>query len=360
MTLVASGFAEDFLYAEPYSAGLVDGYSQYYDTGTDRLKLGGVENPIEFNGFKINVKNRQDAIKITSIDGLSDADVRDSRDVNPGYDGETAFSAYYGGRTIVLNGFIRAGTLNKLRDMQEGLKSIFAPLDEKPLILKGVTPSRDLQINCRKTQPINMAETQNGFKFEREFQVTLRASDFRFVGRELQLETFSAANTYVESSYIGSIANLGNYSADTIIRIDAPAGGLHSDTNGGHGIYIENRISQSAEVNSNSFNATTNAVITGESLFSTISNFNNDFLKIKAKNSSTTEVLAEEEYFLADTKNRTLYRFDAISESLEIAYSQLETNSEWMKLNPGINPIYAQTFTNSSPLITVYYRHTFI
>ena len=169
-----------FIGTGPYSAGLVDGYGDHFDNPDNRLRIGGIENEIQFNGYRINVKGKQDSIKITSIDGLADADVRDTREVNPGYDGETAFESYYGGRTITLSGYIKTGSLNKLRDMQEGLKNIFAPLDESVLVLKGISPEYDVQILCRKTQPITMAETQQGFEFKRDFQVTLRASDFRF------------------------------------------------------------------------------------------------------------------------------------------------------------------------------------
>lgn len=166
--------------SEDYVAGLLGGYTNVFDEGADRAKVGGIENPIEYNGSLINQKGTQDAVVITAIDGLGDADIRDSREVNPGDDGETAFNAFYGGRTIVLNGFIRAGTVSKLRDMQEGLKSIFAVLDEAPLVLKGTSVDKDLQIMCRKSQPITMSETQQGFQFKRDFQITLRASDFRF------------------------------------------------------------------------------------------------------------------------------------------------------------------------------------
>lgn len=177
--------------SEDYVAGLLGGYTDQFAVGTDRTKLGGIENPIEYNGKRINTKGTQDAVLITAIEGLADADIRDSRENNPGYDGETAFNSYYGGRTIVLNGILRSGSLSKLRDMQEGLKSVFATLDEAPLVLKGTSIDRDLQIMCRKSQPITMAETQQGFNFTREFQVTLRASDFRFTSntnKEVQWE----------------------------------------------------------------------------------------------------------------------------------------------------------------------------
>jgi hypothetical protein len=203
MTVPSGAGGFQFANTSPYAAGLVDGYGDLFDLGSDRAKVGGIENVIEYNGFKINVPGRQDRILVTSIDGLADADVRDTREPNPGYDGETAFESYYGGRTIVISGIIKAGTLSKLRDMQEGLKSIFAPLDEAALILKGLTPDYDIQIFCRKSQPITMGETQKNFLFERDFQVTLRASDFRFTTKTIQEEYWDwwGADNEEDNSY---------------------------------------------------------------------------------------------------------------------------------------------------------------
>jgi hypothetical protein len=188
MIIPSGAGSSQFLNTGEYTAGLVQGYWDLFDSGKDRIKLGGIENIIEYNGFQINVPGRQDKIFVNSIEGLADADVRDTREANPGYDGETAFESHYGGRTIVISGVIKAGTLSKLRDMQEGLKSIFAPLNEAALILKGISPDYDVQIFCRKSQPITMGETQKNFLFERDFQVTLRASDFRFTAKMIQEE----------------------------------------------------------------------------------------------------------------------------------------------------------------------------
>jgi len=203
MTVPSGAGGFQFANTSPFAAGLIDGYGDVFDVGSDRPKVGGIENVIEYNGFKINVPGRQDKVIVTSIDGLADADVRDTREPNPGYDGETAFESYYGGRTIVISGIIKAGTLSKLRDMQEGLKSIFAPLDEAALIFKGLTPDYDIQIFCRKSQPITMGETQKNFLFERDFQVTLRASDFRFNTKSIQQENWDwwGADNEEDNSY---------------------------------------------------------------------------------------------------------------------------------------------------------------
>lgn len=213
MTVPSGAGGFEFAITGDYVAGLIDGYNDLFDEGTERVKVGGIENVIEYNGFKINVPGREDRVFITSIDGLADADVRDTREPNPGYDGETAFESYYGGRTIVISGIIKAGTLNKLRDMQEGLKTIFAPLDEAALIFRGLTQDYDIQIFCRKSQPITMGETQKNFLFERDFQVTLRASDFRFTASSIQesyWDFWSADET-----------NINSYSA--LVLADSPA-----------------------------------------------------------------------------------------------------------------------------------------
>lgn len=76
----ASGVSGNLLTGEQYTAGLLDGYGDQYDVGLDRIKVGGVENEIKFNGNTINKSYYNDAVIVTSIDGLADPDVRDSRD----------------------------------------------------------------------------------------------------------------------------------------------------------------------------------------------------------------------------------------------------------------------------------------
>jgi hypothetical protein len=144
---------------------------------------GGVDSVIAYGSTLLNVRDWVDTILITNIDGLGDADIRDARDVNPGQHGETAFAAYYGGRTIVITGKIRAHTLDKLRDMQTGLRATFSDLSgEQALIFKTGDITTDIIINCKKSQSLVMAEAQQTQgRFERDFQVTLRASNPRFL-----------------------------------------------------------------------------------------------------------------------------------------------------------------------------------
>lgn len=88
----------------------------------------GVESVFEFNGLVLNDRRRLDRFRVFTISGLDDADVRDTREVNSDGEGETPFSAQYGGRTISLTGEIQSGNLFYLRYMQEQLKAAFDDL----------------------------------------------------------------------------------------------------------------------------------------------------------------------------------------------------------------------------------------
>lgn len=90
----------------------------------------GVENVIDLNGLKLNDRTASDRYMITGIDGVNDADIRDARAENPQDHGETAFHAFYGGRTITLEGYIKAGSISKLRQMEEDLRSAVGSIDE--------------------------------------------------------------------------------------------------------------------------------------------------------------------------------------------------------------------------------------
>lgn len=93
----------------------------------------GVEARILHNGLLLNDTRVPDYYRITEITGLDDVDVRDVREDNPDRDGETAYSAFGGGRTVTLRGYIKAGNFAKLRQMEGALIGAFNSLEETPL-----------------------------------------------------------------------------------------------------------------------------------------------------------------------------------------------------------------------------------
>lgn len=374
----ASGVSGNLLSGEQYYAGLLDGYGDQYDIGIDRIKVGGVENEIKFNGNTINKSYYNDAVIVTSIDGLADPDIRDSRAENPGYDGETAFKALYGGRTIVLSGFIRSGTLSKLRDMQDGLKATFAPLEEKQLTFKSTSFDKSISIYCRKSQPITMGEVQEGFQFKRDFQITLRASNFEFVSSKLysvfwqnSTDPSDASQTptaFYGEKNIGDIVNLGNYLADTLIKVEGP---IIAHTAGLEALRITNNFIGQTSIGS-AANVSGAAETSNQQLQTGLDISKNNVFILKAKASSAT-VLAAGQYLLIDSKNKSIKKYDSSSDALinnssngkPYFYDLLDVSSEWIKLAPGNNPMIVEATgptapATSNPKITIFYRHTFI
>jgi len=189
----------------------------------------GIETPLEYNGLLFNVRTYVDRIPVYKIDGIGDADIRDSRDVNPTSDGETPGASLYGGRPMVLTGRVESMTLYKLREMQQALKEAFADLStERPLIWRigrnfPGGPLRDAQIYCKKVAPISWSEEQNDYRFFRDFMITLRASNPRFVSYlpELFQHIFTTSGP-VPGAIIASLENRGNYFAQPIITLAGP------------------------------------------------------------------------------------------------------------------------------------------
>lgn len=200
----------------PASQGLLAGSSVAAIIGTKTSGPRGIESIIEYRGQYLNMRNWIDTILVLVINGIDDADVRDNRDPNPGYHGETPFPSFYGGRTLVLQGKVVAKTIWKLRDLQQGLRQIFSDLSQEyPLIFRTNDVNTDLQINCKKSSPIQMVDEQKTSSgFERQFQVTLRASNPRFVSYQQHY----GSNGLNQLSLINS----GNFDAQPRIQLIGP------------------------------------------------------------------------------------------------------------------------------------------
>lgn len=179
--------------------GLTSGSVLRIVRGSGKSAPSGVDAIIAYNGLVANNRKWIDSIIITEIDGFSDPDIRDDRDVNPQEHGETAFESWYGGRTITLKGFIRAFTLDKLRDIEQGIKTAFLTLEEKALVIQGKTLESSVQIFCKKNAPMAWTEVQQSDdRFKRDFMITLRASNPRFVSIEeaLSREEFGVIDDF--------------------------------------------------------------------------------------------------------------------------------------------------------------------
>jgi hypothetical protein len=182
--------------------------------GTGTSVPGGIECQFSYNELILNDTTVIDKYRVTTISGLDDPDVRDSREDNPAYEGETVYATLHGGRTIVLEGRVEAFSLHKLRDMQQALRTAFADLsEEKKLYFLTGNGATDHYIMCKKNQKLQWGEEQTKDNFFRTFQITLRASNPRFLRnrRKNALMAFDDGGI--------TLINEGNFKAQPIIRL---------------------------------------------------------------------------------------------------------------------------------------------
>lgn len=292
----------------PPVVGKGSGDPRFYLPGSGSslpMELRGI---LEYNGIYLHNRNVIDRYFLKAIEGLDDADVRDSREINPSDDGETPFNSYYGGRTIVMRGEIQVGNLDKMADMREALKVAFLDIrNEYPLIIRTGDINRDAQIFCKKIGKIEMPQEWTG-KFTLPFQVTLRASRPELTG---YLEQSVSANVGPGPNYGPAVVftpnNNGIYDARPIVRFDGPM------TSG-----------------------TLLNVATGKSF--TITN------------------IPSGSYFVFDTKKKTVKDQNGINQ-----YNLLSDNSDyvWMKAGPNDFQFTGSGLTSASA-VTVTWRHTWI
>lgn len=272
----------------------------------------GVEAVFEYNGLYLNVLTNVDRYKIKSIDGLDDPDLRDQREDNPGDDGETAYPSFYSGRPMSLQGTIQAYTLQKMRDMIMALEQAFNNIRvEKPLYIHGPTLAQTVYIDCRKNARLTIQETQQDYRFFRDFLIPLRASNFRILSLERPSQSVAGLNA--GAAVVMTVTNLGSYPAQTLVQL---TGGM-----------------------------------TGPR----ITNLTNDSM---IKFEPTLVMGAADTRIISSIQNDKYVR-DAAGVN---KYNDITIDSGWLTLEPGDNQIefYASAISGSAPqrTLTFTWRHT--
>jgi len=222
----------------PFAAGLGTGSSEDRIISGPSQGIHGIEAIIEYNGLYLNIRDWIDTFIITSIMGIDDVEVRDTREPNPGQHGETPGDSWYGGRTIVLQGFIETRTLWKLRDMQQALRMAFSDISqERPLILRTTDPKYDVQVMCKKKSKIEMPEQQDTLNyFKRDFNITLGASNPRFISVE---EVYNVATIGTFNDVVFNLANIGTTKALPLIEVKGPVTGSIEIINEANNNYVK-------------------------------------------------------------------------------------------------------------------------
>lgn len=307
----------------------------------------GLEAVFEYRGLRLNDKNQLipdgsgdylgDIFRISEISGLNDIEMRDSRDVNPGTHGETAFQALYSGRTITLTGRIESGSLNRLRLMQTELRQVFGDLEEDWLYIRNYRdPTTDVQIKCRKIGPIAMNEVQQNLNYYRDFQLSLRASYpfFQSVLFKTTSQGFDVVLGYTGRIYPRVYPFVYATSLDstgTPVVDDAPTPLLVT--------------------NSGDFPASPTIRITGGVTDPQISNTSNSqVLKL-------TTTVQPGEFIDIDTLNRTV-----VDNTGANRFAAVTADSDWIQIDPGNNQltIQAGAFFGGSPIATITFRDTYL
>ena len=192
--------------------------------GSKTAAPGGIESLIEFNQLFMNQREWIDTYVVTDLLGTDDADVRDSRELNPEAHGETPGNAFYGGRTINLQGTIQAKTLWKMQDMKQALRTAFADISvERPLIIHGATLDQTYYIMGKKSQKIDIPEKQETpNSFNRKFSVMIRCSLPWFLSYKQNYVQYVYQGSDSVSAIVFNVVNEGNFEARPYFELYGP------------------------------------------------------------------------------------------------------------------------------------------
>lgn len=313
------------------ASAVLNSYPGYFDGDSRNCIWTGTEQ-LSTSRMYYTTKNSE-VYRITGLDGISGADIRDDRDANPGAHGETAFNAFYGGRTITIEGKIEAQNIKRLREMTVALQGAFNGLVELPLIMHMEDQEDDVYINCRITAPIAIKEEQSDSKSQRAFMITLRASDPRFYSSTQNLyETDPNSTSYLARSYNRTYDLRYTYYIDANNNIVSTPGAQLLNNQG-------------------NFQSLPKFRIYGPCLNPVISNLTTGISMVTSISLSSSD-----EYIEIDTANKSI-----VDQSGANRFSVLSASSEWIYLAPGANDIrFVVASYSVGCKLQVYYRSAFL
>lgn len=186
----------------------------------------GIEAVYTYNGLTFNDRKVVDKFRITRTSGLNDGgvDLRTNEEPNPSAIGANPLANFLGGRTFTIEGSIIAHNVEKLRDMEQALRTALYSTVERPLTMSRVyDTTRDVYIMCRiADKPAWKDEfTNTTGNLQRDFQIIMRASDPRIysynqrtysatIGQTLSFPNITAGTT-LSSLSITTRATNGTY-----------------------------------------------------------------------------------------------------------------------------------------------------
>lgn len=162
---------------ETFVRRIWQGHPDHALPGSRTAAPHSLQATLSFNGIKLNDRTVVDRYRIIQIDGFQGPSIRNAMEPNPGDHGSTPLDNTLGERTMLITGKIVAHNMDKLEDMQMALRTAFYSMTEKPLIVSVADINRDVEIMARMTDKLGMVDKQDNDRFERDFQITLVATD---------------------------------------------------------------------------------------------------------------------------------------------------------------------------------------
>lgn len=155
----------------------------------------GLESILEFNGLTFHDRSVVDKYRLVSMEGINGGpNIRYNSEANPGDHGSTPLANLLGDRTFILTGRIEAHNIEKLRDMEQAMRTSFYTMQEHLLTFRvGTQSSRDVYIKARINDRLGLKEEQvRRDHVYREFQITMTASDPRIYSTSTRTYSWSA------------------------------------------------------------------------------------------------------------------------------------------------------------------------
>lgn len=196
------------------------------------------------NGTDIHTYSKSTGlgVRVTEMRGWDDRpDIRDSRDLRMGQDGEYANNLYLGGRTISIAGAVHGSSWEDLQTRKRALAAVFVPSSTE-VLLKVPDPATASptgsysttgmtgyeRVSCRVVEPIMFGDMIGSCAMT--WQVVVRASDPRVYS---DTETSTDSSTSGTAARTVSVNQAGTYDTNPTITVTGPTASTWSVAGGG-------------------------------------------------------------------------------------------------------------------------------
>lgn len=184
---------------------------------------GGLESIFEFDGTTgINDRSRtQDRIVVEATTGfIGDVQYREQRQTAPNEHGDIPGKSLIDGRTMTIRGYIETSRgMARMRELHEAFMSIFNSPHKGERKL-AVRSNFGIDIFCyAKANAVTSDEQQTDLRYKRDFLITLRAGNPRFLSDEALHTVTILPGIFPNSDVTNGLTNWGHTDAGTVLAL---------------------------------------------------------------------------------------------------------------------------------------------